>query len=205
MGRTRAAVEEQLETSLRLGLPALAGLVDADLEEQVARLVRELERRGAPAGEPGRIPALLVLPGLDAERVMPLTLQGTRSGYVDMRPVAPASFTALPELAIPRTPYLAIDVDTGRDTLGVAPRVAAAHLAESGRSPLTLEEGVTLLALNPGILREQSCFQMLGSRRGDKRIASLWVTKAGRPRLGWCYEGVPHTWLGAASCSGRLA
>ena len=204
MDSVRAVVEEQLETSLRLGLPALAGLEAGPLVERVGQLVRALERSGAPPGGPGRLPALLVLPGLDAEGVLPLTRQGERSGYVDMRPVVPASFTALAELAVPPTPYLAVDVDTGRDTLGLAPRAAAARLAEAGRSPLTLEEGVTLLALHPGILRERNCFQMLGSRRGDKRIASLWVTKAGQPRLGWCYEGVPHTWLGAASCVGRI-
>jgi hypothetical protein len=38
----------------------------------------------------------------------------------------------------------------------------------------------------------------------DKRIASLWITRAGVPRLGWCFEGVPHSWLGAASCRVRV-
>ncbi|WP_422678000.1 DUF5701 family protein [Blastococcus brunescens] len=26
---------------------------------------------------------------------------------------------------------------------------------------------------------------------------------ARRPRLGWCYQGAPHSWLGTASCAGR--
>ena len=56
----------------------------------------------------------------------------------------------------------------------------------------------------PGILRVANCFQMAGSRRDDKRIPSLWVNRAGAPRLGWCFEGVPHSWLGTASCSGRI-
>ena len=86
----------------------------------------------------------------------------------------------------------------------MAPRDALAAILDAGRSPLTLEEGVAVLLAHPGILRERNCYQMLGSRAGDKRIPSLWVTKDGRPRLGWCWEGTPHTWLGAASCARRL-
>ena len=72
-----------------------------------------------------------------------------------------------------------------------------------GRSPLTLEEGLAVVTHHPGILREQTCFEMLGSRCGDKRVTGLWVS-AKRPRLGWCWGGNPHTWLGMASCAGRL-
>ncbi len=197
-------IRRQLETTLSLGLPGLAGTTGDIVRERVETVIRS----GAVPDSATRangIPVLLVLPGVDAERAMPLTCQGTKTGYVDMRPVSPDSFQPITGTDPPNSPYLLIDVDTGRETLGLSPRSAAAHIAEAGRSPLTLAEGVTLLALHPGILRERNCFQMLGSRRSDKRIASLWVTKEGKPRLGWCYEGVPHSWLGSASCAARIA
>jgi uncharacterized protein DUF5701 len=53
------------------------------------------------------------------------------------------------------------------------------------------------------VLRSRNCFSLLGSRAGDKRVPALWVSSR-RPRLGWCYQGAPHTWLGTASCAGRL-
>ena len=196
-------LEQQLAVTLDLGLPALASLEASAVEGEMRRLARS---KAVTTSQPssGAIPALLVLPGLDAGRSMPLTLQGDKPGYLDMRPVSPDTFEPTVGIDVPDGPYVLLDVDTGMDTLGMSPRVAADHIADAGRSPLTLVEGLTLLALHPGILRERNCYQMLGSRRGDKRIASLWVTRAGHPRLGWCYEGVPHTWLGAASCARRI-
>ena len=142
-------------------------------------------------------------PQLDAEAEMPRTRQGANAGYVDMRPVRPSSFR--PVVDVPPVPYLVEGIDLGAGLLDVAPRDALLRIVDAGRSPLTLEEGVALLLAHPGLLRERNCYQMLGSRAGDKRIPSLWVTKDGRPRLGWCWEGTPHTWLGAASCSARTA
>jgi hypothetical protein len=80
----------------------------------------------------------------------------------------------------------------------VLPRLTAAS-----RSPLTIAEGLAVLVSDPGVLRARNCFSLLGSRAGDKRVPALWVS-ARRPRLGWCYQGAPHTWLGSASCAGRL-
>ena len=37
-----------------------------------------------------------------------------------------------------------------------------------------------------------------------RRVPTFWVSK-GAPRLGWCWAGNPHSWLGAASAAGRLA
>jgi hypothetical protein len=65
-------------------------------------------------------------------------------------------------------------------------------------------EGLSLLVSDPGVLRARNCFSLLGSRCGDKRVPALWVSER-RPRLGWCYQGAPHTWLGTASCGGRRA
>ena len=129
--------------------------------------------------------------------------QGGQSGYVDMRPLDPSVFR--PVVAVPAGDYWIEDVDLGSDLLNVAPAQARQRLEAAGRSPLTLAEGIAVLLAYPGILRAANCFQMLGSSAGDKRVASLWVPREGRPRLGWCWDGNPHTWLGAASCRDRIA
>lgn len=138
---------------------------------------------------------------LDATAAMPDTRQGGKSGYVDMRPLGPASF--LPTIELPASDYLLEGIDLGGDLLNVCPQDAETIIHAAGRSTLTLEEGVAVLLAHPGILRSANCFQMLASSAGDRRVPSLWVTREGRPRLGWCWRGTPHTWLGAASCADR--
>ena len=138
---------------------------------------------------------------LDASAAMPDTRQGSTPGYVDMRPLEPASFR--PTIELPASDYLLVDIDLGGDLLNVSPQDAERVIHAAGRSTLTLEEGVAILLAHPGILRSANCFQMLASSAGDRRVPSLWVTREGRPRLGWCWRGTPHTWLGAASCAAR--
>lgn len=144
---------------------------------------------------------VLVRRDLPVDQAMTESRQGAKPGYVDMRPLAPADFA--PVVPVPEGDYWLEDVDLGGHLLNVAPKDARPQILADGRLPLTLEEGVAILHAHPGILRQVNCFQMLASSAGDRRVASLWVTREGRPRLGWCWEGTPHTWLGAASCAAR--
>ncbi len=97
--------------------------------------------------------------------------------------------------------YLLLDPSPGPDSLDVPP--ASVVLAD-GRTPLTVEEGVAWVAQAPEVLSDENCFSLAGSRSGDRRVPALWLS-AKRPRLGWCWQGAPHTWLGTASCAGRVA
>jgi hypothetical protein len=97
-----------------------------------------------------------------------------------------------------------IDIDTGKDTLDVAPDDAMPTILSAGRSPLTLDEGIALVTHYPDLLVRGNRFSMLGSRCGDRRVTAIWVSQR-RPRLGWCWAGAPHTWLGSASCGSRVA
>jgi len=152
-------------------------------------------------GDPYRIHRVRISRGIDVKAAMTQARQGAHAGYVDMRPLEPDSFA--PTIPLPEGDYWLEDIDLGHDLLNVAPQEAERLILAAGRLPLTLEEGVAVLRANPGILREANCFQMLASSAGDRRVPSLWVTKEGRPRLGWCWRGTPHTWLGAASCATR--
>jgi len=210
--------DRQVAAYAALGVPGLHGVTDAAFADLVRPLrpvaitrspgrsarARESTAAGDPgAGDPGRLSFVLVLPGVPAEQLMPHTRQDTHAGYVDMRPVDPSVFTPMPEVGVPGSPYLILDVDTGRQTLGMHPLDATEWLSARQRLPLTIDEGIAALLLNPGLLRAANCYQMLASRDGSKRIPSLWVTGKGDPRLGWCYERMPHTWLGSASCAAR--
>jgi hypothetical protein len=126
-------------------------------------------------------------------------------GFVGMDPTAPSDYEPISEVDVPGSAsYRLIDVDTGADLFGVPPDEALPLILARGRSPLTIEEGVAVLLQDPDVLKERNAFSLLGSRRGDRRVPALWRS-GGRPRLGWCWAGAPHSWLGSASCAERVA
>jgi len=56
---------------------------------------------------------------------------------------------------------------------------------------------------HPELLERNHCFSLAGSRRGDRRVPALWISR-NAPKLGWCWEGNPHDWLGCASAAVRV-
>jgi len=84
----------------------------------------------------------------------------------------------------------------------VRPDAALVTVTDAGRSPLTTDEGVALITHYPHALEKNHCFQLLGSRCGDRRVPGLWISDR-RPKLGFCWAGNLHTWLGAACCAQR--
>ena len=92
--------------------------------------------------------------------------------------------------AATRSPVLVAQVD------------ALSVIASRGRTPLTIDEGLSLATVFPELLVKNHCFMLAGSTRGDKRVPALWISERA-PKLGWCFQGVPHSWLGVASARGR--
>ena len=127
-----------------------------------------------------------------------------KTGWTDMADeidgYRPIEGVEVPEASV----YLLTDVSTGPETLNVRPADALPMIRAAGRTPLTVDEGVALVTQLPTSLTELNAFQAVGSRTGNKRIPSFWMSK-GAPRLGWCWEGNPHTWLGSASAAARMA
>jgi hypothetical protein len=115
-----------------------------------------------------------------------------------------ARFVPIEGVELPEGPaYRLVDVDTGRATRNVTPDDALASIRAAGRSPLTLEEGIAVVTRHPETIAPNDGWSLLGSRCGDRRVCALWISK-GAPKLGWCWAGNPHTWLGSASCAGRI-
>ena len=196
---TTTAFENQLDRLVHLGWPALAGVSDSDFRARLEPL------RGA--AERATLPYVVVVTRqlVDPHAAVGRTELGGRAGFTSMEAAELASFTPTEHAPLPDADaYLLVDPDAEPATLNLPPQEALPLILAAGRSPLTVEEGVALVAQLPEVLSEQNCFSLAGSRCGDKRVPALWLS-AKRPRLGWCWQGAPHTWLGTASCAGRNA
>ena len=196
--------DAQVDKLLRKGYAERAGRGD----DEVLQRVEPLRQRLAdlpPAREERIAFAIVVTRELLAwHDAMPLLEVNGKQGFTEMEPDDLARFAPLDNIAVPGAPaYLVADVDTGRNTLNVTPDDALDVIARENRSPLTIDEGVALVMHYPDVLTTKNSFSMLGSRCGDRRVTAIWVSR-GRPRLGWCWAGNPHTWLGSASCRSRL-
>lgn len=113
------------------------------------------------------------------------------------------AFRPIDAVVLPDAPsYVVLDVDLGAGSRNVRPEDALRDILAAGRSPLTLDEGIALVLQQPEAIATNRGFSMAGSRRGDQRVPAFWVSE-GRPKLGWCWDRNPHTWLGTASCGGR--
>jgi hypothetical protein len=173
-----------------LGELGLAVPSSDDLQDQV----------GALAGRS----FVVVVPDLaPADQLVAMTELAGRQGFTTMEADDLARFRPTQDVEVPDAAYLLVDPDPGSDWLDVPPAEVLPPMLASGRTPLTLDEGLALLLQDGGLLRSASCFSMLASRCGDKRVPALWVSK-NRPRLGWCWNGAPHSWLGSASAAARL-
>jgi hypothetical protein len=139
-----------------------------------------------------RVPSLRV-PGRDISGVADRGHSGELDAYED-----------LGGLGIPDADaYLLLDVDRGDTYREIAPDDALVSLAARSRSPLTIDEGLSLATVHPAVLEVDAGFLLAGSRHG-LRVPALWVT-AGTPMLGWGGGATPETWLGVASTASRVA
>jgi len=147
-----------------------------------------------------------------------LTLNG-RKGFVvsDMTDVD--EFLPVASIDLPAAPvYLVRDLDRGDEMANWSPDEALPAIDEAGRTPLTLTEGLHWLLQRPAVLERGHCFMTIGSRRHkpdgtlDARTPAVWISNGtGRdgpanrnaPKVGWCWAGNRHTWLGFASAGGR--
>jgi len=202
-----AEFDHQVHTLLEKGYPALSGLTAARFAALVAplRAVARDRAAGAPAPTPARVPFLLVISTdlVPGEAAMTRTALGTRAGFADFAPDDLARFRTVDGLAVPTAgAYLAFDVDRGEEFRNVTPEKALLSIAERGRTPLTVAEGIAFITHHPDALEKNRCFSLAGSRAGDRRVPALWISQRA-PKLGWCWAGNPHTWLGCASAGGR--
>ena len=198
------SLTDQAERLVRLGVHDLAGIP--------ADRLREVAARGPADG--------LLVTSAPASALAPLLRRAEdaaqKPGFVveDMTDVD----LFAPTVDVPTAPYAALGLDRGDAFLDRTPAESVPELLAAGRSPMTLAEGLHWVLQDPGVLERNACFMTPGSRLRradgsyDARTPALWISNGtgrdGRERrdavkLGWCWWGNRHTWLGIASCGER--
>ena len=200
--------ERQISNLIQKGYPSITGQSEEDFRKQLEPLrqkIVELEHAGVSV-QKGEVPFVIVIKRdwIDAERAMQLVERKNKAGFSIMDSEELNRFTPIEGIELPEGfAYLLVDIDTGQETLNVTPIQAMEIIKNENRSPLTIEEGVALITHFPEVVKKNNGFSLLASRCGDKRVTALWISE-GRPKLGWCWAGNPHTWLGSASCQYRF-
>jgi hypothetical protein len=200
--------DRQLDNLVDRGYPRIAGLTAGAF----TRRLRPLREVAAELEEPDdasaaeRIPFVIIANGdlASPEQTIRLVERRGAAAVSVLDADELGRFRPIGMIERPRgSGYLAVDLDTGPDTRNVTPDDALERIQAAGRSPLTVDEGIALITQHPEAVATNAGFSLLGSRGGDRRVTALWISK-GRPKLGWCWAGNPHTWLGSASCAGRV-
>ena len=197
-----ASLDAQIDAYVAARYPEMAGIPEAAFRALFAGLA-------FPADAEGQIPALAVVTDqvIPPERRIPsLRLSGsTREGILDknhgeqgLAPYKPTSAVEIPDAPV----YLLLGIDRGDEFRNERPLDALGVIEQRGRTPLTIDEGLSLQTVFPELLVKNHCFMLMGSSRGDKRVPALWISEKA-PKLGWCYDRNPHTWLGVASAERR--
>lgn len=206
---TAEEFDRQVTRLVELGYPAAAGLTASAFAARLQPLraaAASLEDATADA-EHGHFGFAIVV----SDRLVPsaaaiaLVRRRQREGFLSMLTADElATFAPIAAVEPPESSaYIMSDVDSGRSSRNATPDDALAQILAAGRSPLTVPEGIALLTQFPEAVATNGGVSLAGSRCGDRRVPALWMSK-GAPKLGWCWAGNPHTWLGIGSCGRRL-
>jgi hypothetical protein len=206
-----------LLTSVRAQAARLLQLGVHELADEITGPLRRLARDGDE--DPG--PSLLAVHPevVPSSLFTPLLRRGDRPGFVVVDMADVDRFTPLDGVVVPDTPlYLVDSLDRGDEMSNWSPDEALPVIRERSRTPLLLSEGVQWLLHAPEVLQRNRCFMTIGSRlkkpdgRLDARTPAIWISggtgRDGRerrdaPKVGWCWAGNRHTWLGFASAASR--
>ena len=209
--RTWPSIAAQAERLIELGVDRISGL-PAD----------EIRRMAAGSVVPDTGDALLVLPAklAPASLLAPLLRHGGKPGFVVVDMPDLDDFLPIEGVTLPGTAgYLVHGLERGDEMANWSPDEALPAITGAGRTPLTVVEGIHWLLQQPDVLERNHCFMTIASRKRtakgklDTRTPAIWISngtgrdgKATRnaPKIGWCWAGNRHTWLGFASAAGRL-
>lgn len=196
---------EQADRLIDLGVHEIAGISAAELRDAAgdcsdALLVIHPERASASA-------------------LAPLLTRHGKSGFVVVDMPDVDLFSAINEVSLPDSPIYSLhDVERGEAMANWSPDEALPAILSAQRTPLTLTEGIFWLLQQPDALERNHCFMTIGSRlrkdtgKLDARTPAVWISNGtGRdgsanrdaPKVGWCWAGNRHTWLGFASAADR--
>ncbi len=204
-----ATFDRQLEQLVTVGYAGLAGLTVDEFRSRVEPL-RTVAPVESEADFTSTVPWVIVVTEqlINPERLVPLLRLSNSDlpGVLDRNHGADglAPYRPLDSLDVPTNDaYILFGIERGEEFCNVRPEDALPIITGRGRTPLTIAEGIALVAQYPQALERNKCFMLSGSRRHDRRVPAMWIS-AKAPKLGWCWDGNPHTWLGTASAAGRI-
>lgn len=202
---TLTELERQLENLVRLGYPALTGTSETELRSAVERLRTLLPERPSTVAPEDHIPFVLVPAAAPLRESALLMTKDDRPAALMIEDEHLGLYAPIGAVTVPDAPlYLLTDIDTGTEFTNITPESALTTITGRGRTPLTIAEGIALVTQRPDMLRKNRCFSLLASRRGNQQVPAIWISERA-PKLGWCWDRNPHTWLGSASAGARIA
>lgn len=194
-----STLNEQIDRLVAAGFAAAAQVTEGEFVERARTLQNAFDNAGDSTvlvTSSTFVPAVKLIEAIDRKDGKPQTVIHAEE-HAEYRPIE--------GLQPPESDfYLIVGFDREPLTRNVAPAEALESIEVAGRSPLTLDEGLAVFAQWPECIWPNDGFSLAGSTRGDRRVPAMWISKK-QPKLGWCFAGVPHTWLATASCSGRIA
>jgi hypothetical protein len=202
--------DRQVENLLHKGYPETTGLTKEEFLKYVLPLKEKVVGEKLPEAnlEKGILPFVIVVTSelIPADQMMAKVERDGKPGITKLFPHEPTDFAPIESVQVPKTPvYLLIDIDRGKEFLNIRPEDAFKTIQKAGRSPLTIDEGISIVTQFPDFLIKNNCFSLLASRHtGDQRVPAIWINSHKQPNLGWCWDRNPHTWLGSASCAKRM-
>lgn len=197
----------QIERLIELGVPALAGVSPAGFRALADGLADGIDD-GIVCVHPALVPP---------SRLAPLLHHDGKPGFVVEDMTDLDDFAPIESVHVPEGPlYVIRDAVGGDDLVDWTPNAALPDLLSRARSPLTISEGICWLLQEPSRLAAPF-FMCIGSRRVaargvDARTPAIWLSRGtgrdGRerrnaPKVGWCWAGNNHSWLGFASTACR--
>lgn len=200
-------IAEQADRLIDLGIAELGDVSAAELRAHADALPEEPD--AIIAVHPALVPP---------SRLATLLRRHGKAGFVVTDMTDLDQFTPLTDIDIPSTPlYLIHNVDRGAQMRNWSPDEALPAITAAQRSPLTINEGISWLLQEPKLLEPNHCFMTIASRprKGtglDARTPAIWISggtgrdgaaRKNAPKVGWCWAGNRHTWLGFASTSHR--
>jgi hypothetical protein len=195
----------QVENLIQKGYPVITRVNDEEFRKKIEPLRDKIQSLETELQQ-GHILFAIVINSdwVGGEQAMPLVEREGKKGFSVMDDDDIRRFKPIQDVQIPDGfAYLMLGINTGKDTLNVTPNEAMKTIQNENHSPLTVEEGIAVVTHYPDMLKKNNGFSLLGSRCGDRRVTALWIS-GGKPKLGWCWAGNPHTWLGSASCRSRV-
>ncbi|EPH41848.1 DUF5701 family protein [Streptomyces aurantiacus] len=211
-------------SSTPTSLPSLAAqaqrLIELGVHELSGIPADELRAFAEEAGGDDSDTLLAVHPDrAPASALAPLLRRDDKPGFVVVDMPDVDRFAPVDTLALPDAPlYVVTGLDRGDHMSNWSPDEALPALTKEDRTPLLLSEGIHWVLQQPAILERNRCFMTIGSRLRkengalDTRTPAIWISNGtgrdGRerrnaPKVGWCWWGNRHTWLGFASATGR--